>query len=207
MLARSDVCILTAGADKADELVATRQPDLVIVEPRDAGASPSSLRAALDKCGGEGKRLLIVASPAERDAQDGASADGFISRPLTAARLLDAVRRHAPLVERGETRLPFTAMVAYERAGAGGSGYAHDLSVSGMFLGTRGPLERGDEIDLEFALPHTEPHAVRSRARVVRSGNVGASPHRAAGVGLAFVNLAGEHRIEIARWLRSRPHP
>ena len=207
MLQRSDIQIITVGIESALETAKVSRPDLVIVDPNATGSEPpAAIIAALRAQGSSAPRVLMLASPAEQDGIAEDAADGFVSRPITTSRLLDAVRRHLAVRERGEARAPFAAKVDVSRAGVHSSGYAHDLTSAGMFLVTREPLTTGEEIEIEFALPPPEPHTIRTRAQVVRAGNAGAPAHRVEGFGLAFTQLSGEQRIEIARWIRQREH-
>lgn len=204
MLERSEVALVIATHVEAVSVAAERGADIAIVDPHSPGVDAATSCAALRERGPEGIRVLLVAAPADRERFAGAGADGFVSRPLTTARLLDAVRRFAPLPERAEERVPFAVKVEFARAGIEASGYAHDLTSAGLFLVTREPLSPGDELELAFALPKTEPHAIRTKARVVRAGGVGSGTHGVAGFGLAFVDLAAEDHIEIVRWLREK---
>ena len=207
MLHRSDIQIVIVGIEAALETAAVSKPELVIVDPHITGLStPASIIKALRARVSHAPPVLLLASPAEQEGIATDAADGFVSRPLTTSRLLDAVRRHLVMHERGETRVPFAAKVDVTRAGGHAIGYAHDLTTAGMFLVTREPLTTGEEIEIEFALPPPEPHTIRTRAQVIRAGNAGAPAHRVDGFGLAFTHLSGEHRIEIARWMRQMEH-
>lgn len=204
MLERSEVAVIGATHVDAAAIASERGADIAIVDPHAPGVDAAASCAVLRARGREGIRVLLVAAPAEQDRFAGAGADGFVSRPLTTARLLDAVRRYAPLPERAEVRVPFAVKVDFARAGVEASGYAHDLTSAGLFLVTREPLAPGDEIEIAFALPTTEAHAIRTRARVVRAGDVGSGTHGVVGFGLAFVELAAKDHIEITRWLREK---
>ena len=75
----------------------------------------------------------------------------------------------------------------------------HDLSVTGAFLETHGPIEVGTRIGLEIQLPAT---IVRAEASVVRIQ----APcwEHVAGIGVAFSAFAEGHEVRLRAFIESR---
>jgi CheY-like chemotaxis protein len=147
--------------------------------------------------------LLLSTHPNEHDEKRAASlgALGYLAKPITLQDIRRACKdgmivprrppvrvRHAPvgralLLEPGTSR---EASLAFD---------IHDLSLSGAFLVTQGPIPVGTEIHLALT---TGGEAVEVRARVVRVQEPSwANP---AGVGVCFEGLPEPAR----RWLAGR---
>jgi uncharacterized protein (TIGR02266 family) len=188
-----------ASIDRAHALLRSDGAGLVVLDPHhvatELGAAIAHLREA-----SPGIPVLILATPGEQERLDASLADGFVSRPITVARLLDAARRHLSWSERDEGRVDVSLAVEFRSGAVEGSGFTRDLSPEGMFLATRDPLEAGARIDLAFTLPIPGAPRVSARGEIVRV-EVEKAP---VGAGIRFTTLAASDRAEIVRWSRGR---
>jgi hypothetical protein len=143
--------------------------------------------------------VVLVGSALDHDRCVAAGGDGFVAKPVTRLRLLDAVRRFLPISERVEDRAQVAVKVDFALPGASGLGFTRDLSPAGLFLKTRDAFEVGQSLDLSFTLPGPGGRPLLAGAEVVRVS--------AGGIGAAFRRLAARDRVEISRFVREHPGP
>lgn len=172
---------------------------LVVVDPQATVEGIAAAIAALHEAS-PGIPVLVLATPMEQEHLDAPGAAGFVSRPLTLARLEDAARRHLALSERDEERVHVSLAVEFRSGSLEGSGFTRDLSPTGLFLATRDPLEAGSRIELAFTLPVPGAPRLTAQGEIVRVEVT----HPPLGAGVRFTSIAATDRAEIARWLRGR---
>jgi CheY-like chemotaxis protein len=200
-LKRTGSELLTAQSGE-DALLKVRRhrPDLVLLDANMHGMSGLTCCRELKADPAlQGLPVVLVGSALDHDRCVEAGGDGFVAKPVTRLRLLEAVRRFLPVSERSEDRVQVAVKVDYAREGAEGLGFTRDLSSAGMFLKTRDRFEAGQMVDLTFTLPVSGGRPLRAGAEVVRGG--------AGGIGAAFRRLAARDRLEISRFVREHAGP
>jgi uncharacterized protein (TIGR02266 family) len=188
-----------ASLDLALELLRSEGAGLVVLDPHPVAADLAPVVARLREAS-PGIPVLLLATPGEQERLDASIGDGFISRPITVARLVDAARRHLAWAERDEGRVDVALAVEFRSGPLEGNGFTRDLSPEGMFLATRDPLEAGSRIDVAFTLPIPGAPRVTAKGEVVRV-EVETAPF---GAGVRFTSIGAADRAEIVRWSRGR---
>lgn len=188
-----------ASLDLALELLRSEGAGLVVLDPHPVAAELAPVVARLREAS-PGIPVLLLATPGEQERLDASIGDGFISRPITVARLVDAARRHLAWAERDEGRVDVALAVEFRSGPLEGNGFTRDLSPEGMFLATRDPLEAGSRIDVAFTLPIPGAPRVTAKGEVVRV-EVETAPF---GAGVRFTSIGAADRAEIVRWSRGR---
>ncbi len=205
-LRRSDCELLTAlTGEEILEKVRRDRPDVVLLDvPLGGEGGLSVCRAIKDDPDLQATPVIFVSLPVEHERCMAAGADGFVSRPASRGRLLEAVRRFVPAVERACYRLPVTLRVDYKGRAGEGIGFTKDLGLEGLFLKTRDAFEAGDALELTFTLPVPAPRPIHAGGHVVRTVAARPESHLVAGVGVAFSRISAADRIEITRFVRER---
>ncbi len=206
-VSRSDCALVTArtGAELLDA-VRRERPRVVLLDASLPGTSGLAIcRAIKADPALRATPVVFVSLPVEHDRCTEAGADGFVSRPASRARLLEAVRRFVPAVERASERLPLVLRVDYRgERGQEGFGFTRDLSPEGLFLKTRERFELAEVLELSFSLPVPGGRPIQAAGRVVRSTDAGADSHAAAGAGVVFHRLSAGDHLAISRFIRER---
>jgi len=205
VLQRSDVRLVWAESVEAFvPLAREHRPDLCVLDPQvsgfDAFACAREILAAI----GEGVAVLLIGNTADGERAEAAGIAGIVSRPLTRERLVEAVRRYHPMVERENDRAEVAIKVDFVCDGVSGLAYTRDLSTDGCFLHMHEPLALGAALSLAFQLPAPGARDVKVEGEVVRLQPP--AVHRAGTAGLAvrFTTITAADRGEIGRFLRSR---
>lgn len=206
-VSRSDCSLVKArtGPELLDA-VRRERPGVVLLDASLPGASGLAVcRAIKDDPALRTTPVVFVSLPVEHDRCVAAGADGFVSRPASRARLLEAVRRFVPAVERASERVPLVLRVDYRgEHGQEGFGFTRDLGPEGLFLKTRERFELAEVLELRFSLPVPGGCSIHAAGRVVRSTDAGADPHAAAGAGIVFHRLSAGDHLAISRFVRGR---
>ena len=158
-------------------------------------------------------RLILVESkPGELDNLRFADlgADGYLAKPIMFRDITRVLKRAqqggaAEIAYRvrsehvGYATRRATAAERGKRDFAHSAWAIHDLSVTGAFLETHGPIEIGTVIGLELAIGNTIVHA---EARVMRVQ----APcwEHVAGVGVAFTAFAEGHALRLRQFVDAR---
>jgi uncharacterized protein (TIGR02266 family) len=204
MLQRTEVRLVWAeSVDAFVRLAAEHRPELVVLDPQVAGFD--AFRCAREILGAvPGVSVLIIGNSADEKRAKAAGIAGIVSRPLTRERLVEAVRRHHPLVERETDRAEVALKVDFVCEGVAGLAYTRDLSTDGCFLHTRESLPMGAIVGLVFQLPGPGGREVHIESEVVRVQPPGPNRSGTPGVAVRFTTIAPADRVEIGRFLRSR---
>jgi len=73
--------------------------------------------------------------------------------------------------------------------------YSMNISEGGMAVSTFVPLSAGEEVQVQFTLPHhTAPFSTESKICWLKTGHLG----------VRFVSLSGEHKSELQDWLSQK---
>ena len=205
VLQRADVRLVWAeSVDAFVPLAREHRPDLCVLDPQvpgfDAFACAREILAAI----GERVAVLLIGNTADGERAEAAGIAGIVSRPLTRERLVEAMRRYHPMVERENDRAEVAIKVDFVCDGVSGLAYTRDLSTDGCFLHTNEPLALGAALSLAFQLPAPGARDVKVEGEVVRLQPPAAHRAGTAGLAVRFTTITAADRGEIGRFLRSR---
>jgi CheY-like chemotaxis protein len=205
VLQRAEVRFVWAETpDAFVPLAREHAPDLVILDPQvpgyDAYACAREVLVAL----GDSVTVLVIGNTAEQDRAEAAGVTGLITRPLTQARLVEAIRRYHPITGRATDRTEVALKVAVLRAGVEGLAYTRDIATDGCFLLSHEPVALGETLTLTFQLPIPGGREVKVDGEVVRAQAAAADGIGKPGFAVRFTTLAGADRVELGRYLRGR---
>jgi uncharacterized protein (TIGR02266 family) len=204
-LRRSDCELLTAPTDEdLLEKVRRDRPNVVLLDVPRGRDGLGVCRAIKDDPDTKSTPVIFVSMPVEHERCMAAGADGFVSRPASRGRLLDALRRFVPAVERACYRLPVTLRVEYQSRKGDGVGFTKDLGPEGLFLKTRDDFDTEDALDLTLTLPVPAPRPIHAGGRVVRTVAARPDSQVVAGVGVAFTRISATDKVEVTRFVRER---
>jgi CheY-like chemotaxis protein len=205
VLQRADVRLVWAeSVDAFVPLAREHRPDLCVLDPHIPGFDAFACAREILEAIGEGVAVLLIGNTADGERAEAAGIAGIVSRPLTRERLVEAMRRYHPMVERENDRAEVAIKVDFVCDGVEGLAYTRDLSTDGCFLHMHEPLALGAALSLAFQLPAPGARDVKVEGEVVRLQPP--APHRAGTAGLAvrFTTITAADRGEIGRFLRSR---
>jgi CheY-like chemotaxis protein len=203
VLQRAEVRFVWAETpDAFVPLAREHAPDLVVLDPQVAGYDAYACAREILAAVGESVTVLVIGNTADQDRAEAAGVTGLITRPLTQARLVEAIRRYHPITARETDRAEVALKVAAVRAGVEGLAYTRDIATDGCFLLTHEPVAVGETLALAFHLPIPGGREVKVEAEVVR---VQAAPGTGTpGIAVRFTTLAAADRVELGRYLRGR---
>jgi CheY-like chemotaxis protein len=205
VLQRAEVRLVWAETvDAFVPLSVEHRPDLVVLDPQIAGFDAFACAREILAAAGEAVSVLVIGNTADDDRAEAAGIAGIVTRPLTRERLVEAVRRHHPLIERENDRAEVAIKVQYTHDGVEGLAYTRDLSTDGCFLHVHEPLPLGATVGLSFQLPPPGGRDVKLDGEIVRVQPAGAHRAGSAGLAMRFTSIAAADRVEIGRFLRSR---
>jgi uncharacterized protein (TIGR02266 family) len=180
------------------------RPDLVVLDPQVSGFDAFACAREILEALGENVAVLLIGNTADDDRAEAVGIAGIVTRPLTRARLVEAVRRHHPMVERENERAEVAIKVDFVCDGVEGLAYTRDLSTDGCFLHTHEPLTLGARLALAFQLPGPGGRDVKVEGEVVRMQPPGVHRTGTPGLAVRFTTISAADRGEIGRFLRSR---
>lgn len=205
VLQRADVRLVWAETvDAFVPLAREHRPDLCVLDPQVPGFDAFACAREVLTAIGEDVAVLIIGNTADGERAEAAGIAGIVSRPLTRERLVEAMRRYHPMVERENERAEVAIKVDFVCNGIEGLAYTRDLSTDGCFLHMHEPLALGDVLTLAFQLPSPGARDVRVEGEVVRLQAPTAQRGGAAGLAVKFTTITAADRGEIGRFLRSR---
>jgi uncharacterized protein (TIGR02266 family) len=205
VLQRGEVRLVWAETvDSFVRLAKEHRPDLIVLDPQVAGFDAFDCARELLQAVGESVSILLIGNSADGERAEAAGIAGIVSRPLTRERLVEAVRRYHPMVERENDRAEVAIKVDFVCEGVSGLAYTRDLSTDGCFLHTHEPLALGTKLTLAFQLPAPGARDVKVEGEVVRLQPPTAHRVGTAGLAVRFTTITAADRGEIGRFLRSR---
>jgi uncharacterized protein (TIGR02266 family) len=205
VLQRGEVRLVWAETvDSFVRLAMEHRPDLVVLDPQIAGFDAFACAREILAAMGEGVSVLLIGNSADTERAEAAGIAGIVTRPVTRERLVEAVRRYHPMVERENDRAEVAIKVDFICEGVSGLAYTRDLSTDGCFLHTHQPLSLGAVLSLAFQLPGKGARDVKVEGEVVRLQPPAAHRGGSAGIAVRFTTITAADRGEIGRFLRSR---
>jgi CheY-like chemotaxis protein len=195
--------LIAASGEEALDKVRRHRPDLVVLDANMHGMD--GLACCREIKGDPASRdlpVVFVSSALDHERCLAAGGDGFVAKPVTQLRLIDAVRKFLPVSERKEDRVSVTVKVEYSHASGSGLGFTRDVSPAGLFLKSRDEFHVGEAVDLSFVLPVSGSRSLHAGAEVIRAVAAIADSPAAAGAGVAFRRLSARDHLEISRFVR-----
>jgi CheY-like chemotaxis protein len=198
VLQRAEVRFVWAETpDAFVTLAVEHEPDLVVLDPQVAGLDAYACARAILAELGDAVSVLVIGNSAELGRAEAAGVCGLVTRPLTQARLVEAIRKYHPMTARNAERAEVALKVSIVRAGVEGLAYTRDIAIDGCFLHTHEPAAVGEIVVLAFHLPIPGGRDVRTEAEVVRV-------EAPSGIAVRFVSIAAADRVELGRYLRAQ---
>jgi len=205
VLQRAEVRLVWAETvDAFVPLAQEHRPDLVVLDPQVAGFDAFACAREILAAMGERVSVLLIGNSADGERALASGIAGIVTRPLTRERLVEAVRRYHPMIERENDRAEVAIKVDFVFEGVSGLAYTRDLSIDGCFLHTHEPLALGAVLSLAFQLPAPGARDVKVEGEVVRLQPPTAHRAGTAGLAVRFTTITAADRGEIGRFLRSR---
>jgi CheY-like chemotaxis protein len=205
VLQRAEVRLVWAETvDSFVPLAKEHRPDLVVLDPQVQGFDAFACSREILEAIGERVSVLLIGNTADGERAEAAGIAGILTRPLTRERLVEAVRRYHPMVERENDRAEVAIKVDFVCDGVSGLAYTRDLSTDGCFLHRHEPLAPGVVLTLAFQLPAPGSRDVKVEGHVVRLQPPMAHRGGSAGLAVRFTTITAADRGEIGRFLRSR---
>jgi CheY-like chemotaxis protein len=205
VLQRAEVRFVWAETPDAFVTLAREHaPDLVILDPQVPGLDAFACAREILSTIGESVAVLVIGNSADLERAEAAGVAGLVTRPLTQARLVEAIRRYHPITARDADRAEVALKVSVVRAGVEGLAYTRDMAVDGCFLLTHEPCAVGETLSLAFNLPIPGGREVKLEAEVVRVSAAAPDGTGTPGIALRFTAIAPADRMELGRYLRSR---
>ena len=205
VLQRADVHLVWAeSAEAFVPLAREHRPELVVLDPQVPGFDAFACAREILELADEPVAVLVIGNTADDERAEAVGIAGILTRPLTRERLVEAIRRYHPLVERENDRAEVAIKVQFASNGTSGLAYTRDLSTDGCFLHVHEPLAQGALLSLEFVIPGPGGREVKVDGEVVRV-QAAASPRSGTpGLAVRFTAITAADRVEIGRFLRSR---
>ncbi|HEX4823242.1 MAG TPA: PilZ domain-containing protein [Candidatus Polarisedimenticolaceae bacterium] len=197
VLQRAEVRFVWAETtDTFVPLAREHRPDLVVLDPHVPGLDAFAAAAQILEALGDSVTVLALGNSADAARAEAAGIAGLVTRPLTQARLVEAIKKYHPVAFRRDERAEVALKVTIVRGGVEGLAYTRDMGIDGCFLLTHEPAAAGESIALAFQLPIPGAREVRAEAEVVRV--------ESAGIALRFTTIAAADRVELGRYLRAQ---
>ena len=206
LLQRSAVRLVWAETvDAFLPLAREHHPDLVVLDPQVPGFDAfETARALTSESGLETTLVFIIGNTFDQARAQASGVAGLFHRPVTQARLLEAIRRHRLATERDDERVEVAIKVAFTREGSDGLAFTRDLSLEGCFLLTHETFATGERVQLAFQIPVPGGREIRVAAEVVRAEPLQPGEAGTSGIAARFLGLAAADRVELGRFLRER---
>ena len=205
VLQRADVRFLWAETpDAFVPLARSHRPELVVLDPQVPGLDAFAVARELHEALGDAVTILVIGNTADQERAAAAGVAGLVTRPLTQARLVEAIRRYRPMSARESERAEVALKVVVHRGGVESLAYTRDIATDGCFLHTHEPIALGEIVALSFQLPIPGGRDVRLEAEVVRVEPPAADGTGTPGVAVRFTSIAAGDRVELGRYLRGR---
>ena len=185
-------------------LAREHRPDLVVLDPQVPGLDAFGRAREIRQALGDAVTVLVIGNSADNDRALAAGVAGLITRPLTQARLVEAIRRFHPVSGREAVRAEVALKVTIIRAGVEGLAYTRDIATDGCFLHTHEPARVGEKLTLSFHLPIPGGRDIRLEGEVVRVQPPAADGTGTPGIAVRFTTIAAADRVELGRYLLSR---
>lgn len=198
-----EIAIARTGRE-ALEQVRLRRPDAILLDvvmPEMDGYEACKILKSDPET--SGIPVIFVAADPDLQKMAAAGGDDIVAKPIRREALLEVLRRHVNIAERGADRVAVQLRVRLEDDGR--SLLSKDLSQGGIFLKADPTIPLGRKLALRFRLPFPEgTEEVRATGEVVRQVSDEEGSHLLPGVGVRFVDLPAKERARVGRFLRAR---
>lgn len=150
--------------------------------------------------------VIFVAGDPDPAEVSRCGGNGYLRKPVTREALLQALRPHVNLAERGAPRTPAVLRVRLRDAAQRMRKVSSkDLSQDGMFLKTGQPLPVGSKVDLCFRLPLPGgAEEVHLQGEVVRQVAEERGSYLIPGMGIRFIGSTASARHKVGQFIHSR---
>ena len=192
---------LCEEAQEARSALREHRYDAVAIDCDDTHAGRSVLKSVRQ---GRANRSAVVLAILNGDTQGADAVDMganlVVNKPLSCDNVRQELRRLSTLVSDDERRFPRypaegTAYVSFGRIIDRRADIVN-LAMGGMGLRMHDPIREDDILRVRFQLPGTAT-VVQAQAELVWADPQG-------GVGIRFVSLAGNSRVELEKWIQAR---
>ena len=200
-----DILMAKTGRE-ALEKVREHRPDAILLDTMMPGMDGYDTCRRL-KADPETREIpvIFVASDADQELINEVGGDDLVQKPIHREALLEALRRHVPIIERQAERVNVHLRVRLERGEEPPQNlYAKDLSQGGIFVKADPPLPLGERLGLRIRLPFPDGvQDVIMSGEVVRQVEDEADSHLIPGVGVRFVDISAPERARVGRFVRN----
>ena len=154
--------------------------------------------------------VVLLTTEARRADCVRAGCDDVLIKPFDAPAFLETVRRHAPLLERLESRIPVSCRVEFSARTGTYTAYTRDLSRHGIFLKSPRPFTVGTRLRLVLHLPGSRGGASRQTRPLQMLGEVRRVVRPAPGssllpgIGVRFLEIPPEALQAIEEFIAAR---
>jgi DNA-binding response OmpR family regulator len=175
--------------------------DAVVIDCDDTHAGRTVLKSVRQ---GRANRAAVVLAILNGDTHGADAVDMganlVLNKPVSCDRARQELRRVRALIGNDERQFPRypaegTAYVSFGRT-IDRRADIRNLALGGMGLHLRDPIEEDEILRLRFQLPGTTT-VIQAQGEIVWADPQG-------GVGIRFVGLAGNSRVELEKWIQAR---
>lgn len=202
----SPVAVVTASSgEEALRIARDRRPDLIYLDCRMPEMDGAACCALL-KGDRELRTIPVVMMVQEGKEKDRkrcleAGCDTIIAKPIDRREFLEAGRRFVPDVERRHQRIPCGSLAIFRIGSNSFHGSIEDISLCGVYVGSRCSVEIEDRIRLGFFLPGTDLIEADARVAWINQGHRRIKPALPEGFGVEFVGIAAEAADQVKRFI------
>ena len=203
-LNRSDVSIFTAANN--DQVLALHRAEKVdlIIAQLDTPAMSGEVLSAIIRDDDElckASLIIVVGSDTEDDLKRclQCRANAFVTSPVNKAVLVQEINQLLHIGHRKSCRVPVSIKIHGRSSEIPFTGYAENLSVSGMLLHSDTLLYEGDDITCAFYLPDSTH--INTKAEVIRVLGI-ETEHDTNGYGIKFIDLSTDFSSAIENFVK-----
>jgi len=195
---------LCEEAREARSALREHRYDAVVIDCDDTHAGRTVLKSVRQ---GRANRAAVVLAILNGDTQGADAVDMganlVLNKPISCDRARQELRRVRALIGNDERQFP-----RYRAEGAAYVSFGRtidrradilNLALGGMGLRLRDPIEEDEILRLRFQLPGTTT-VIQAQGEIAWADPQG-------GVGIRFVGLAGNSRVELEKWIQARARP
>lgn len=204
----SSVRVITAR-DGVDALKAVKKerPSLVFMDLHMPNMDGAECCARL-KSDPEFSSLPIIMITSEGRGDDRelcirSGCDDFLTKPLDRTKFLQTARKHLPVIDRRDMRIPCRTKAKFKVYGLTLTGEIIDLAENGAYLAAEYEVEIGTRLEVFFSLPGDCGPEIRAEAKVawLNSRKSQKKNRLPAGFGVEFVALGEASREQLKRFI------
>lgn len=203
ILMRSDFKIYTANSGKAAlELHSTEKMDLILIDLDMPEMNGDELCSIIREEKSSKRVSLIMVCNNRKESLDRVAkcgANSFITKPISAPKLIETVTRYLEVAPRMTFRVLVKATVKGSFKNEPFFGTTSNISVAGILLETEKTLAKGDTISCSFFIPDSDRILIEGEvARVVKKD---ATTYQ---YGVKFINIDTASRAAIEKYIEKK---